>query len=165
MGNNTFQRKNLIEDENYKNAIMTRYKGLSSCIIREGYLLKKSAHLGKYRKRWIVLSNQSITAYKDHHKSESPTEIIPLFFLDDVYLDQMKLEKTNNLPTWDYIGPSNGANAMDNSQFLLRKTTLSKIELLNKKVIFQPVGTIPDSVSGKINRRNEELGTMYQNCM
>ena len=50
-------------------------------IIKEGYLMKKSLHFNKFRKRWIVLTEDSLSTYKDHQKTK-PTEIIPLFSID-----------------------------------------------------------------------------------
>ena len=52
--------------------------------ITEGYLLKESAHLKKFRKRWIVFHRKNerdwgiLYSYKTHEKLEEPTEIINL---------------------------------------------------------------------------------------
>eukprot|EP01084_Bolivina_argentea_P255814 430415_1 len=44
--------------------------------LKQGYLDKKSRHIGAWRKRWIVVTSTKIFSYKSRAMNQDPTEII-----------------------------------------------------------------------------------------
>ena len=53
-------------DENLKNTV------------KEGWLEKESRHIKSWRKRWFVLTNNTLYSFKDTKQYRNPTEVINL---------------------------------------------------------------------------------------
>lgn len=56
---------------------MVEEKG-SGDVLLEGWLLKRSRFVKKWRNRWFVLTPTNLFSFKDVHSSTNATEIIPL---------------------------------------------------------------------------------------
>eukprot|EP01084_Bolivina_argentea_P298364 514140_1 len=44
--------------------------------LKEGWLYKKSKHVGSWRRRWVVLTYDTLKTYKENNEQNKPTEII-----------------------------------------------------------------------------------------
>eukprot|EP01084_Bolivina_argentea_P277841 474489_1 len=56
------------------------------CIIKQGWLQKKSRHIGSWKSRWTVLTAEYLYTFKNANLSGQPTEIIQLSTIDFVII-------------------------------------------------------------------------------
>eukprot|EP01084_Bolivina_argentea_P118564 210342_1 len=61
--------------------------------VYEGYLLKESLHLKKFRKRWVILKGEVLYCYKGGHKSDCTEKINLKQYADVKQCDKHKLKQ------------------------------------------------------------------------
>merc|ERR1719493_205535 len=67
-------------------------------IAKEGWLQKKSRHLGLWRRRWFVLSEHTLYSFKNEKVYESATELIDLRVYSSV---KSSTDSTNKAHSFD----------------------------------------------------------------
>eukprot|EP01084_Bolivina_argentea_P110790 197765_1 len=69
-------------------------------IIKEGWCLKKSKHIGSWRRRWVVLTREALYTYQNEKTYINPTETIygsSIISIGSSKLDKMFFVKQNNI--------------------------------------------------------------------
>eukprot|EP01084_Bolivina_argentea_P238834 401285_1 len=92
------------------------FSNMSTKTIKEGWLKKKSKHIGSWRKRWVVLTTHDLTTYKLQQTYTNPTETIDLSMIYSI--------ETANLSNNCFI-----LDLLNDSKFLFSAETESEMYL------------------------------------
>eukprot|EP01084_Bolivina_argentea_P288778 495703_1 len=73
-------------------------------MLKQGWLLKKSRHMGSWRRRWVVLTEDNLSTYHNHYHYQASTETISLSSISSItsISDTIFQITTSNATTFEF---------------------------------------------------------------